>query len=89
VRTQSRPPLQSINPGDRTVALASVPPLVKTTLLALAPTSRATCVRACSIAARAALPSLWTEDGLPGSISARAIASATSGRTGVVALWSR
>jgi hypothetical protein len=36
---------------------ASVPPLVKTTFFALAPTSRATFSRAISMAARAARPS--------------------------------
>ena len=46
--------------------------------------------RASSTAARAARPDACVLDGLPGSArNAAAIASATSGRTGVVALWSR
>ena len=85
-RTQSRLPSQSISPGESSVALASLPEPVKTTFAALPPSSAATCSRAVSTAARAALPSAWTEDGLPGSVSASPIAAATSGRTGVVAL---
>ena len=75
--------------GVSTVFAASVPPLVKTTFLALPPTSAATSSRARSTALRAARPSACTEEALPGRASARAIAAATSGRTGVVALWSR
>ena len=75
--------------GVSTVFAASVPPLVKTTFLALAPTSAATSSRARSTALRAARPSACTEEALPGRASARDIAAATSGRTGVVALWSR
>jgi hypothetical protein len=67
--------------------LASVPPEVKTISSGVAPTSRATSARASSTAARAARPGACVLDGLPGSArSAAAIASATSGRTGVVAL---
>jgi len=53
------------------------------------PTSAATSPRACSTARRAARPLRWTEDGLPLSANASATAAITSGRTGVVALWSR
>jgi hypothetical protein len=64
-----------------------VPPDVKTISSAAAPTRRATSARASSTAARAARPGACVLDGLPGSArSAAAIASATSGRTGVVAL---
>ena len=54
--------------GDSTVLFASVPPLVKTTSSAAAPTSAATWSRARSIAARAARPSAWTEDGIAGQL---------------------
>ena len=71
-------------------SFASVPPDVKTISSACAPTRRATSARASSTAARAARPDACVLDGLPGSArNAAAIASATSGRTGVVALWSR
>ena len=60
---------------------------VKTIVSATAPTSAPTSARAPSIAARAARPAACTLDGFPGSPrSAAAIASATSARTGVVAL---
>jgi hypothetical protein len=63
---------------------------VKTISPGRAPTSAATCSRASSSAARAAAPSACALLGLPKrSRSARAIASATSSRRGVVALWSR
>ena len=67
--------------------LASVAPDVNSTSRAAAPTSSATCSRARSSTARAAAPSACVLDGLPQrSRSAAAIASTTSGRTGVVAL---
>jgi len=63
---------------------------VKTISSDVTPINRATSARASSIAARAARPGACVLDGLPGSPrKAAAIASATSGRTGVVALWSR
>ena len=43
--------------GESASVLASVPPEVKTTLRASAPTSAATCSRACSISRRAKRPS--------------------------------
>ena len=68
----------------------SVPPLVNTTSPASPPINAATALRASSIAALARCPKWWTLDGLPNSSrSAAAIRSATSGATGVVALWSR
>jgi hypothetical protein len=60
--------------------------LVKIRFLVFEPISRATFSRAASIAARAARPSLWTEEGFPGNWSARTTTSATSGRRGEVAL---
>jgi len=70
-------------------ALASVPPPVKTTVEAGAAIRAATSTRACSIRARAARPAACTDDGLPTVPSAWATAAAASGRTRVVALWSR
>jgi len=68
-------------------SFASVPPDVNTISSASAPTSRATSARAFSTAARAARPGACVLDGFPGSArNTSAIASATSGRTGVVAL---
>jgi hypothetical protein len=69
--------------------LASVPPLVKTTVEAGAATRAATSARACSITARAARPAAWTDDGLPTARSAAVMAAMASGRTWAVALWSR
>jgi hypothetical protein len=67
-------------------ALASVPPLTKVTLPALAPTSAATSALAASISALAARPPACTDDGLPPSASACATAAAASDRTFAVAL---
>ena len=67
-------------------ALASVPPLVKTTVEAGAAIRAATSALACSTRARAARPAACTEDGLPTLARACATASAASGRTGAVAL---
>ena len=72
--------------GKSEQQLASVPPLVKITSSGAAPTSSATLIRAASIAARAALPSSCTEDGLPIEIKRATSASRTSGRSGAVAL---
>jgi hypothetical protein len=66
--------------------LASVPPDVNTICAGLQPASAATCSLAVSMAARARRPKLWTEDGLPVSAWARAMASAAAGRSGAVAL---
>src|SRR5512135_30542 len=68
----------------------SVPPDVKNTWVGSAPRALATCRRACSRPARAARPKRWALDGLP-KVSPRygSTASRTSGRTGVVAAWSR
>ena len=77
-------------PGVSTVFAASVPPLVKTTFLAL---GRRQAPRPAPAPARPPPaprgPRHGPRTALPGSASARAIASATSGRTGAVALWSR
>jgi hypothetical protein len=61
------------------------------TWLGSASTAWATSRRACSSPARAARPNRWALDGLPNACSVRygSIASSTSGRTGVVAAWSR
>ena len=69
---------------------ASVPPDVKQISSADAPRQRATRSRASSSAVRASRPHLWTLDGFPkrGPKNGN-IASSTSGRTGVVAAWSR
>ena len=60
------------SPATSASMLASVPPEVKTTSRGSAPTSAATCSRACSIRRRAARPSACTEDGLPTTSSAAA-----------------
>ena len=67
-------------------ALASVPPLVNTRLCGSAPTKRATVARAVSTSERAARPLAWTDDGLAPMASARATASAASGRICALAL---
>ena len=57
---------------------------------AVAPTSAATSARAASIAGAPPAPRAWVLDGLPGSSRhATVIASTTSRRARVVALWSR
>ena len=68
----------------------SEPPDVNTISVGSAPIKPATADRASSRAVLASCPYAWTLDGLPKtSRRARAIASATGGATGVVALWSR
>ena len=77
--TSARPRIARLSP--------SVPPDVNTISSPVAPKNRATCPRARSTASRARRPAAWTLDGLPSnSTDARVIASATSGRTGLVAL---
>jgi len=70
---------------------ASVPPEVKMTCDGSAPTAWATSRRACSSPARAVRPKPWALEGFPKAWWVRygSIASSTSGRTGVVAAWSR
>lgn len=72
-----------------TVRLASVPEAVSTTSSRRAPMSAATSSRDSSIARRASRPGRWAEDGLPCQSSHETTASRTSGRSGVVALWSK
>jgi len=43
----------------------------------------------CSATARICRPSPWTDDGLPRSAMAAVTASAASGLSGALALWSR
>ena len=70
--------------------LDSVPPEVKRISPSETARAWATRSRARSRAARAARPGPWTLEGLPGKLSrAAAKASRTSGRRGLVALWSR
>ena len=65
---------------------ASVAPDVNTTFSASAPTARATCARACSMAAFVRTPSVCLEDGLPKwSHNHGSIAERTSASVGVVA----
>ena len=72
-------------------ASASVPEAVKTTSRGSQPNSRATRVRAPSKRARAARPVACTLLGLQGAEEAKdaARSAATSGASGVLALWSR
>jgi hypothetical protein len=70
-------------------AFASVPPEVNTKSRPRAPKRAAMASRASSNTRRAARPSAWTEDGLPGKASASAIAAMASGRIGSVALASK
>ena len=70
-------------------ALASVPPLVNTTVEAGAAIRAATSERACSSTACAARPAAWTDDGLPTRSRTAVTAAMASGRTRAVALWSR
>ena len=68
----------------------SVPPLVKTISAGVAFRSVATWARASSIAPFDSWPKAWTLDAFPKcSPKYGSIASRTSGRTGVLALWSR
>ena len=69
---------------------ASVPPAVNTTSLGSAPSSAATSSRASSRAVFAARAAEWAPLGLP-KVPPRngAMAATASGRTGVVAAWSR
>src|SRR5579884_1356495 len=69
---------------------ASVPPAVNTMSPGSAPRAWAICWRASSTAWRARRASEWLPDGLPKrSPSQGSIASRASGRSGVVAAWSR
>ena len=73
----------------RAVLTLSVPPLVKTISSGSAPTSAATCSRACSMARRASLAAAYEPDGLAKpSRNHGSMASSTSGSSGVVALAS-
>jgi hypothetical protein len=69
--------------------LASVPPEVKITSAGKAPIRAATWRRALSISPRALRPTPCTADGLPPVRNASTMASNASGRSGLVALWSR
>ncbi len=72
------------------VLFASVAPAAKRTVPGCAPIRAAKSAREASTRSRAAAPSAYTLDGLPQPLRrASPIASTTSGRTGVVALWSR
>ena len=76
--------------GVSTVFAASVPPLVKMTFLALAADQcRDLLPRPLDRAPGGAALGMHRGRHCRGESSARAIAAATSGRTGVVALWSR
>ena len=86
-----RAPVRMVRQPPSTARLSdSVPPEVMTTSSTCAPKQRATRSRASSSAARASRPQRCVDDGFPkrgpknGSIAAK-----TSGRTGVVAAWSR
>ena len=69
---------------------ASVPPPVKTISAGLAPSAAATCSRASSIAVLAARAAACWPDGFPKEPWRKgSIASSASGRSGVVAAWSR
>ena len=70
----------------RANALASEPPLVKTTSWTRAPAKAATFSRASSIKARAARPPVCTEEALPQTVRARSAAAIASARKGDVAL---
>ena len=70
--------------------LLSVAHEVKMTSIERAPINSATCSRAVSITDFSFAPNLYALDGLPHSVVRYGIiASSTSGRIGVVALWSR
>jgi hypothetical protein len=66
--------------------LSSVPPEANTTSAGKAPTSAATWRRAPSIRLRAVRPARCTDEGLPPTRSAAAMASNAAGRSGLVAL---
>ena len=69
---------------------ASVPPEVRTTSPGPTPSSSAIRSRASSRAIRARLDSAWAPDGLANpSVRTGSMASSASGRSGVVAAWSR
>ena len=69
---------------------ASVPPEVRTTSPGAAPSSSARRSRASSSATRARRDSVWAPDGLANpSVRRGSMASRASGRSGVVAAWSR
>ena len=69
---------------------ASVPPRTKRTSGGEVPRSSATWRRARSSASLAFRPSAWGEEGFPQAAArTSAMASAASGRRGVVAAWSR
>ena len=68
-----------LSPGVSASEFASVPPDVKTTLRASAPTAPAMTARASSTSLRDARPSAWTDDGLPMRSQAAAIAVARFG----------
>ncbi|MEA3246994.1 MAG: hypothetical protein U9Q74_12635 [Gemmatimonadota bacterium] len=91
VATAVRPlPLSTRQPPRMARLSASVPPEVKQTSSFAAPRHAATRSRASSRAVRASRPQRCVLEGLPkrGPWNG-AIASSTSGRTGVVAAWSR
>ena len=73
----------------KAMLLASLPPLVKTTMGAITPMARATAARESSSSLRAARPSAWTEEALPETSIAASMAARAAGRSGEVALWSR
>ena len=64
---------------------ASVPPLVKTISLGLAPNTSASCSLDSSTTRRARLPAACSDDGFPSRASSSVIAAIASGRIGVVA----
>src|SRR5438132_1500690 len=69
---------------------ASVPPPVKTISAGLAPSAAATCSRASSMAVLATRAAACWPDGFPKDPWRKgSIASSASGRSGVVAAWSR
>jgi hypothetical protein len=70
--------------------LASAPPDVNAISRGRAPSRAAIVSRASSRSALAARPGAWRLEGFPAHAErARSTASRTSGRTGLVALWSR
>ena len=62
-----------------------MPPLVKTTSLARAPNTSASCSRDSSTTRRARRPGVCSDEGLPSCASSSVIASIASGSIGVVA----
>ena len=67
----------------------SVPPEVKSTSLGRAPSAAAIVSLDSSTRRRAARPEVCSDEALPVSDIAADMAATTSGRTGVVAAWSR